>query len=546
MKKIQYILATLVLSLGLTSCGDNFLTQYPEGGVLLQDQYEKLPDNLQGSILGIYSKLYEYGGHSTFGLRSIDMYTDIQSGDMAMKSNSYGWFEMYERGYFYSYARSYLWSFYYDIINLANLGIMAVESNVQEINSAMETGDEPSETILLQGYYYGQLLAVRGWAYANLLNYFCDPMDQLENAMEDEKAIPVYTETEVKNGTLGEALSTVTEVYDRVFEDLTQAIDLLDFYSNYTSRDSKLEINADVARLMLAYAMLNQGDEQGKIYNNGKDNAYGVALQRAAEVINSGRYPMLTQAKLLTTGFADVTAENWLWGQDVTVETTTALGSFFGQVDVFSYSYAVAGDTKGIDSKLYDEIVATNWDARAGWFKAEAPYQYCPTRKFYCPTTKDLDLSMSSSSLLGQVDRNWLCDNVYMRVELAYLIAAEAAYRNNNQAEAKNYIKMLCDERVLDGKQEAYNTWLGKLTGNALKEAIIYNWRVEMWGEGYSMQLLRRLQKERTLGTNHITRSESTLNIADKEFIKYQCEIPTSETRYNPKIATTVLTKANN
>ena len=57
MKKIQYILATLVLSLGLTSCGDNFLTQYPEGGVLLQDQYEKLPDNLQGSILGIYSKL---------------------------------------------------------------------------------------------------------------------------------------------------------------------------------------------------------------------------------------------------------------------------------------------------------------------------------------------------------------------------------------------------------------------------------------------------------------------------------------------------------
>ena len=69
MKKIQYLFATIVLGASLTSCGDSFLTQYPEGGVLLEDQYQKLPDNLEGAILGIYSKLYEYGGHSTFGLR---------------------------------------------------------------------------------------------------------------------------------------------------------------------------------------------------------------------------------------------------------------------------------------------------------------------------------------------------------------------------------------------------------------------------------------------------------------------------------------------
>ena len=59
MKNIKYLFVTIVLGLTLTSCGDSFLTQYPEGGVLLQDQFDKLPDNLKGSIMGIYSKMYE-------------------------------------------------------------------------------------------------------------------------------------------------------------------------------------------------------------------------------------------------------------------------------------------------------------------------------------------------------------------------------------------------------------------------------------------------------------------------------------------------------
>ena len=111
MKKIQYLFATLILGIALTSCGDAFLTQYPEGGVILQEQYETLPDNLKGSIMGIYSKLYVLSDHDSFGQRSIDMFGDIQSGDMAMKKSDYGWYETYERGYFYAYARSYIWSY---------------------------------------------------------------------------------------------------------------------------------------------------------------------------------------------------------------------------------------------------------------------------------------------------------------------------------------------------------------------------------------------------------------------------------------------------
>jgi hypothetical protein len=56
-----------------------------------------------------------------------------------------------------------------------------------------------------------------------------------------------------------------------------------------------------------------------------------------------------------------------------------------------------------------------------------------------------------------------------------------------------------------------------------------------MWGEGYSMQVLRRIQKQRTLGTNHLSRANKKIDItSEKE--QFQCQIPTSETRYNPFI----------
>ena len=533
MKNVRYIVATLILGLGFTSCGDSFLTQYPEGGVLLEDQYQKLPDKLQGALLGIYSKLYEYGGHDTFGQRSIDMYCDFQSGDMAMQRSNYGWFESYERGNFYAYCRSYLWSYYYDIINLANLCEIAVEGDIQAILDGL-VDPNVSDEIALNGYCYGQVLAMRGWAYAGLLTYYCDARD-VETVDWDADAVPVYVGTDVKAGTLGQPLSSLSEVYDRIYEDLSEAIELLDVYGKIMPRNSKLEVDADVARLILAYAMLNHGDRSFTVAD-GK-NCYTIALEQAQAVIANGNYPLMPQSDLYSTGFADVNAANWMWGENVTVENTTALGSFWGQVDIHTYSYAAAGDRKCIDSYLYDQIAATGWDARRDWFRAgSANYAYCPDGKFYCPKTK-------MYTALSKVDRDWLCDNVFMRVELAYLIAAEAAWSNNDDATAISYLDDLCSERILSGEDAAYDAWkAGLASSDDVKKAIIYNWRVEMWGEGYSMQVLRRLEKKRALGKNHLSRSDKELDVTGSEAEMYQCQIPTSEVRYNPNIGNTELT----
>ena len=547
MKNVKYLFATVILGLGLSSCGDSFLTQYPEGGVLLEEQYQKLPDKLQGALLGIYSQLYAFGGdHDTFGQRSIDMYTDIQSGDMAMKKSNYGWFEPYERGNFYSHCRGYLWSYYYDIINLANLCDKALILDVdsagvsmdKKVLSIMSEGAVPDDKTALNGYCYGQALAIRGWAYAGLLNYYCEARDA-ETVDFDADALPIYVGKDIIADTLGAPLSTVGEVYDRVYEDLSEAIDLLDYYSTFVSRNSKLEIDADVARLILAYAMLNHGD-RSYIVADGK-NCYQIALEQAQTVIANGNYTLMTKSELYATGFSDVSAHNWMWGEDVTIENTTGLASFFGQVDIHTYSYAAAGDIKGIDSYLYDQIAATGWDARLGWFRSGSEkFPYCPDGKFYCPKTKDV-------TALSKVDRNWLCDNVFMRVELAYLIAAEAAFSNNDNATAISYLDDLCSERILDGKDTEYDTWkAGLATNDDVKNAIIYNWRVEMWGEGYSMQLLRRLEKKRALGKNHLSRSDKVLDVTGNEAELYQCQVPTSEVRYNPNVGRSTTELVNN
>ena len=62
-----------------------------------------------------------------------------------------------------------------------------------------------------------------------------------------------------------------------------------------------------------------------------------------------------------------------------------------------------------------------------------------------------------------------------------------------------------------------------------------------MWGEGYGLHTLRRLSKNVKLGKNHLSRADEDVS-ADQTC---QCEIPTSETRYNPNLATTELAKDN-
>ena len=136
------------------------------------------------------------------------------------------------------------------------------------------------------------------------------------------------------------------------------------------------------------------------------------------------------------------------------------------------------------------------------------------------------------------MDRNWLNDNVFMRIESIYLTAAEAALKKTSPDldEAKKYLTAITDERIDTAATaaDAYAAYKATLTTEgALLAAIEYNWRVEMWGEGYGLQTFRRLTKSKKRGGNHYYYSGQDVNSSDAQFT---FERPTSEDNYNPNI----------
>lgn len=535
MKKSIYIFVAIAAMM-LQSCAAGWLEQYPEGSSITENQFQEMENALEGSVLGIYAMMYQYAGdHDAFGQRSIDMYGDFTCGDMALATRNYGWFGDDDMGQAYT-RRAYLWSYYYTIIRLSNKSLNAFHKQVDaaKMTDSLFITEHP---VLF--YYYAEILGMRGWAYSNLQKWFCYTRTYITGHGGDDtyQSIPLYTEeVTVADTSLGNPLSPVSDVYARIEADLTTAIYYFDLLEGIgVQRSIKQEMSGDVARLVLAYNYLNAEE-------------YTKAAAMADEFISNTKYVILPRAELNTTGFADINSNNWVWGQDVNVQTTTSLASFFGQCDIFSYSYAWAGDVKGIDENLLKEVTDKHkWDARTLWFNQTYTIggvkacQYAPDGKFYSPMVQR-QVGYTRKAKSTELDRDWLCDHVFLRTELAYLIAAEAYYRLAAYGDASAASKAVArltavtDERVLAAANAAeYATWKASLSDeNTLRAEIKYNWRVEFWGEGFGLQTARRFDEKVTLGNNHLRADKDFSPSAANWIYKTTFEVPTAEQYYNP------------
>lgn len=550
----KYSLLALVASVAFVSCSDDYLNRYPDGGTISADQYNKLSleTRLAGTMRGLYSMIYTDGSsdHDAFGQRSIDLWGDILCGDIAVTNKTYGWLYQDEQMRTVTGRTGYIWTFYYGLIRNTNTAIRDITATC-DIRNIVSVNGYPSEATSYTyskdevGYalYMAQSLALRAYAYGNLVRWYTPVIgsDNMGNyTIADYPALPIYTEANMEEP---QALSSANDVYQRVFADIELAIRLFDeFAAEYEklnkaayARESKLGIDANVARGLAAYAYLNAAPYYATIDPAKSATYYGKAEKFASEVLASGAFKMIGNTELTTTGFNNVDNPAWMWGQDVTTETAGGLKSWFGQCDIHSYSYAWAGDTKVVDDNLKDEI--PTWDARSKWFNdgtANSRFKGCPDGKFFSaasPTsTKDED-----------IDREWLSDNIFMRIESMILIQAEALYYQARYTDAYDALLTLTDERIntdypfwSDDYDADKSTWTSD--PRQLLKAIYYNWRMEMWGEGYGLQTFRRLGVEfgqRVRGGSHdynpsgrVTPTESSFNM----------DIPSSEAIYNPNI----------
>ncbi|RYD54286.1 MAG: RagB/SusD family nutrient uptake outer membrane protein [Sphingobacteriales bacterium] len=503
--KAKYILSfALAGSALLAGCKKDFLdaqpTQFttPEqlAGAAAQD-----PNLLNGSVAGLYTTMFNVGvggttGHDDFGQKAVDIYTDMLQSDMVLGALNYGWYSgvaRYQATTDFTLNAAYMpWRYFYRQIYGANTIIDVLG------------GQDVTPTDPVNKATMGQAKAMRAYAY-----FYLSQLYVKEYGTGNEKALPIYTSIDDLNMPKG----TTAQLWNLMIDDLTDAVALLDGFQ----RTSKDQINQNVAKGLLSYVLAARGTQQD----------WQQVETLTADIVAA--YPKTTAAQALG-GFNNVSTPSWMWGVDITLSQGLDLISWWGQVDLFTYSYAWAGDPKTIDQKLYDAIRAD--DIRKGQFDppnggyesnpqsiangyADGDMDYMPINKFYAP-----------ERIIGG-QRQITTDQHYMRADEFYLLNAEAKARLGKEADAKSILTSYLADRITN------TGYINALAGQALLDEIYLQTRIELWGEGKAYLALKRNKATVNRGDNHLFEVGVPIPYSDE---KITFDIPQAEVLNNPNL----------
>lgn len=509
-KFLAYLPVMAAALVSFSSCSEDFLDREPDGSYITPDQLEKSsgwnPKILLGETQGITSSLtrWKAGGstnnQSDFGQKSIDIATDLITHDMVFSQGcSFGWFssEAVGNAVTRTGTRTQLaWYNYYKVIDACNFTFTTTGSD--------EVEPENAENKL----YYAEAKTARAFAYLQLETLYAGNYE----TDKDKKVLPIYRE----QSDTYHAPETNAKVYEQILFDLDGAIQAFQNAAaeDVTTGDAIDQPTIAVAYTLKAYAYLQMGDNA-----QAKANA-----DLAIEAAKASGKSVLPQNRL-NFGFNTINNDDWMWGVDITADNTGGLCTFWGMMDLYTYSYTGAGDWKVINSDLFNQIPET--DARRNWFTTSPYYQryagtemaplcLLPTGKFHSAVT---------SNIMG--DRTWESDIHFMRIEECYLIAAEAEARQHNLTSACDYLKAILDNRDAAKAEAIYN-----MNEEELLNEIFFEWRVEMWGEGKSLMTFKRFKKDAQLtAENDYYTEQNTIGYNSPKFI---FRIPNQELQYNP------------
>jgi hypothetical protein len=511
MKKIFFVL-TILTAIAFSSCA-NLLVSNPNGSTVSEEQLQKSIRELDARVNGLY---YAMNALTTYlgAQKYIDVYTDVLASDVAIPSPNWGFFYAAEQGRGADETAGFnglIWEYSYILIRNANLLIARCDTILNTPGGLDEEDTNTANRALAHAY------GMRGYAYYMLTNFYTDA------AKLDANILPYYNEENYKEV---QRLSSYKYIIPLAISDLERAIDMLKEYQPKVA-NQKSYMNADIAKMILAYLRMNKAI----IFDpSDRTNDIDEALRLVKEVIGTGEYPILPYKEVLTNGFNTVVkSQNWIWAVDVAAETSRQINSFWSLADIYTYGYAAAGEYFAIDANLYNsfdtKLSAT--DIRKKWWNhstnnnVEAGFALAPVNKFFDPNRK------------VNADKAWLNDLVYMRIEEAYLLAAEASFALGDETNAKAYIKTLVANRDTD---PATMTKIDGMSGTTLKDYIASNWRIEMWLEGKNYMAMRRFGWSHTRGKNHSARKDRPISAADLGAFS----TPYSERQTNPYIDTPV------
>ena len=461
MKKILTFSILSAVAFNLTACKKDFLNTSPTEVV------STAPADVR--LNGLYLMTYQTGtggtsGHTDFGQKNVDICTDMLCGDMALLATNYRQYQdvanlkaTQQPSDNYNYIP---WRYYYRLIYEAN-------KSIAELANPKNNSEK---------YTLAQFRALRGYAYFYLMQIFTTKYEPNSRT----NSIPLYTTADI----VSKPRVKQSEVYAQIISDLEFAVTNL---AGFT-RSKKGMIDKYVAEGLLAYTYAAMGNNQ-------------KVAELAQDIVNNSGYPLTTREQIFydtTTkkggGFNDVETKSWMWGVDLITENSFDLISWWGMIDIYTYSYAWAGDGKAMDDKLYAQI-RTN-DIRKKQFNRDL----LPSNKFFAP----------DRVIGGQ--REISTDYIYMRVDEFYLLAAEALAKLGQDAQAKTIYKKLLKLRYPEATATTDIAYVDALTNAQLQDDIYLNTRIELWGEGKSYFAMKRNHKTIERGSNHVEEKNTTFS----------------------------------
>lgn len=438
--KFQSIIVAVTGLLLATSCSSSFLDTDPTDAV--SSGKVTVPENAEALFNGAWYNLFEYSStYANIGYRAIQCQDDMMASDVVSRPK-YGFNSSYQFNDVAIPSNSrteFAWYLMYKTIDNCNTAI-SIQGDSEELRQAQ-----------------GQALALRAFCYLHLAQHY--QFTYLKD--KDAPCVPIYTEPS-NSTTLPKEKSSVAQVYQRIFDDLTLAQEYLKNYVR-SGDGQKFKPNTEVVSGLLARAYLLTGQWK--------------EAAKAAEAARKGYALMTTTAEY--EGFNTISNKEWIWGFPQIPSQSDASYNFY----YLDATYIGAYSSFMADPHLKDTF--TDGDIRLPLFQWMRE-GYLGYKKFHMRADDTADI-------------------VLMRAAEMYLIEAEAKVRDG----------VALDQAVLplNALRNARGVGNYDVTGKSKEDVIdeiLMERRRELWGEGFGITDVLRTQKavERTALSDDVQKSE--------------------------------------
>lgn len=382
MKLLKYLFISSALLI-TTSCGNSWLDLEPSTSIDTETSIKILTD-VEFTLNGIYSTMQSSDAYSG----RLIYYGDVTGDDMQAVSSTKRVANYYRFNFTKDDGPTSHWSYLYSIIQNCNLIIMNIDKLV------IDEEDEEYRDDLK-----GEALAIRGLALFDLTRIFGYPYTKDNGASLGVPIVEGLSTISSKP-----ARNTVAQCYEKVIDDLTRSIDLL------SGSFKKGKINKWAAMVLLSRVYLYKGENA---------NALKMAEDAIAGAEKKG-YALWTNEEYPTAWGNDASKSN---PGEVLFEIVNLTTDSPGKESMGYLNSKDGYDDMCITCSFYQFLKEDPKDVRLKLLSFD--------KKYYAYVFK----------YQPQQEENIQDANIpLIRLSEAYLIAAEAAVKEGNNAAAVKYL----------------------------------------------------------------------------------------------------------